>query len=104
ERSPAKLADAGSDAAWPDADVGLIVGRQDHFDTWPEYLAAPAVERQAVERRERIRRDIRLEPLYRITVVVVMRRLDHNQMKELGPVRWHSLLSELLCAPHVNRT
>ena len=55
------------------------IRRDVDLDIVAEDAALFAVERQAVEHRQRIRRNRGAEPLDDVAVVVVVRRLDENQ-------------------------
>src|SRR6185437_600908 len=74
-----------------DAPVGLIVGMQADVDVRPERLAFAHVLGERVEAGQRIGRDRRTDPLDRVAVVVVMRRLDHHEMEQF---RSHAIPSE----------
>ncbi len=50
----------------------------------PRTWRCGAIAGQAVDRRERVRRNRRAKPLDHISVVVVMRRLDQDQAKAAG--------------------
>ena len=90
QRLAAGLADHADDPVGPDAPVGLVIGVEADFDVRPEHLAAARVLGEAVQAGERVGRDRRAEPLDRIAVVVVMRRLDHHEVKLPPPgVRRH---------------
>src|SRR5205085_4045451 len=86
--------DRGGDLARPDPDIGFIIGREAQLDVWAEHLAALAVDRQPIDRRQRIGRDIGPQPLYRVAIVIVMRWLDHDEVKQLHLPRLHEYPSE----------
>jgi hypothetical protein len=83
QRLAAAAAHLSSDLVGTDAGVGLVERLDDHVDTGAEDLTPPAVLAEAVERGQRVRRNVGAEPSNRVAVVVVMRRLDQNQMKGL---------------------
>ena len=80
------------DPVGTDANVGLIIGRKADIDIRTQYLATHAVERQSVDGGERVGGNIGTKPLNGIAVVVVMRRLDHYEMKCVSPDRTHGTL------------
>ncbi len=86
QRAAAVAADHADDLLGPDPPVGLVIGVQADLDAGPEHFAAAGVLGQRVQAGERVGRDRRAQPLNRIAVVVVMRRLDHHEMEEIGPV------------------
>ena len=51
----------------------------------PSTCRVGGAAREAIDRGERVRRHGRAEPLHDIAVVVVMRRLDQDQLKPLAP-------------------
>ena len=70
--------------------MGFIKGLQTKLDVFPQDLPLGAVERQAVQDRQAIRRHRRTHPLNYISINVVMRRLNENEMKhplfsQIGP-------------------
>ena len=81
QRLSALLADHPHDPVRPDAPIGLVIGVQPDIDVGAENLAPPRVVGEGVQARQRIGGNSRAEPLDRIAVVVVMRRLDHDEMK-----------------------
>ena len=62
--------------------VGLVVGVDADRYIGPEHLPPAGVYSETVEAGQRVRRYRRLDPLDRIAVVGVMRRLDQHQMKD----------------------
>ena len=79
-----------------DARVGFVEGADFDFDIVAKHAALFAIERQAVEHSQRIRRNGGTEPLDDIAIVVVVRRLDQHQRESLpGPPE---LMSSLLSA------
>ena len=77
------LSDHPDDLVGLNAPIGFIVGVQAQFDVRSEHVAGARVFREAVQTRQRVGRNGRPEPLDGIAVVVVVRRLDHHQMKQL---------------------
>ena len=77
-------ADLPDQLVGPDAGVGLVADGDPDLDLVTQHLALGAVEREAVERRERVRRDRRAHPLDDVAVVVVVGRLDQEEMEELS--------------------
>ena len=69
------------DAIGPDPLIGLVERVEANCGVGPEHPATPGVFRQRVEAGERVRRDRRLDPLDRVAVIVVMARLDQDQVK-----------------------
>ena len=82
QRLAAGLADHPDDLPGPDPPVGLIIGVQANLDVLAQHFAPLRVLGEAVQAGECIGRDGRPDPLDRIAVVVVVRRLDHHQMKQ----------------------
>src|SRR5262249_48909146 len=64
------------------APVGLVVSVDADCHTGAEHPAPAGVFGETVEAGERVRRDRGLDPLDGIAVVVVMRRLDQNQVED----------------------
>jgi len=77
----AGAADVGNDAVRPHPGVGLVVRLDQDLDVRPENRTAPAIFGQAVERRQGVGWDVGSEPSDWIAVVVVVRRLDQDQME-----------------------
>ena len=75
---PAEAADQLRDV---DAGVGLVDQVDIDLDVRAEHLPLGAIEREAVDRGERVRWDQRPPPANDIAVIVVMGRLDQNQLK-----------------------
>src|SRR5512144_717579 len=69
------------DLARIDPRVGFVIGAQAELDIVAQNLAGGRVRRKSVERRQGIGRHDRTEPLDDVTVVVIVRRLDENEMK-----------------------
>ena len=82
DQAAARL-DRADDSLGPDARVGLVPGGDADLDGIAQNPPLDAVERQAVHRGERVGRDRRLRPLNDVAVVVVVRRLDQEQGKDL---------------------
>jgi plasmid stabilization system protein ParE len=68
----------------PDARVCFVRRMDLDLDVLAQNAALFAVARQAIERRERVRRDRRAQPLDHVTFVVIVRRLHQDQTKALG--------------------
>ena len=79
QRPPARPADFADDPVGPDPPVGFVKGLEADFDARAEHLTPGGVSRERIQARQRIGRDDRLDPLDRIAVVVVMRRLDQHE-------------------------
>jgi hypothetical protein len=82
-----RFLDHASQAFGTDARVRFVKWVNLDLDVVAEHVPLRAVARQAKDRRERVRRNGRAEPLDHIAVVVVMRRLDENQAKTLRSAR-----------------
>jgi hypothetical protein len=82
QRLAAGLADHADNAVGPHPPVRLIVGMQLHLDAGAEHLAATRVLGQPIQAGEGVGRDRRAEPLNRIAVVVIVRRLDNHEMEQ----------------------
>src|SRR5580704_8101685 len=78
----AGLPDAADDPLGPHAPDGLVIGLDADLDLVAKHMPAPGVLGETAQTGERIRRDRRPEPLDRITVVVVMRRLDQHEVEQ----------------------
>src|SRR5262249_45749788 len=89
----ARAPELAHDAVDPDPRVGLVGRRDGDLDIRPENGATPAVLSQAIERGQTAVRNMRTEPGDRITVVVVVRRLDQQELK-----------SSRHCAPQLELT
>src|SRR5206468_8283215 len=74
----------GGDLVGTDAGVGLVERLDEEVDPGAEDLASAAVLAEAIEGGERVRRNVGAEPSNRVAVVIVVRRLDENQMKSLA--------------------
>ena len=72
---------AGNDLLRLDPSVGFIDRRDIDGDVGSQHLALCGVDREPIERSQRIRRHDRAEPLDHIAVVVVMRWLDQDQLE-----------------------
>ena len=64
-----------------DAGIGLVDQVDVDLDIGAEHLPLGAVEREAIDRGERIGRDQRPPPADDIAVIVVMGRLDQDELK-----------------------
>ncbi len=81
---PARCADLPNDRSGSDSRVGLVLDRDPDLDIRAEHPALGAVEREAVQRRQRVRRNRRSNPLDDITLIIVMGRLDQEQLENPG--------------------
>jgi hypothetical protein len=84
----ARCPDPANDLVGPDARVGLVPDRDPDLDILAEDLALGAVEREAVQRRERVGRDRRADPLDDVAVVIVVGRLDQEELENPGACRF----------------
>ena len=84
EALPALLADQADDLAWPHPAVGFVISVQAKLDIRPERLVSAQLLAQAVEAGERVRGNGGANPLNRIAVIIVMRRLDHDEMENIA--------------------
>ena len=91
QRLAALAADQLDDLVGADPPVGLVIGMQADFDVRPKRLALAHVFGKRIEAGQRIGRDRRADPLDRVALVVVMRRLDHHEMEQF---RSHAIPSE----------
>ena len=64
-----------------DAGVGLVDQVDIDLDVLAEHMPLGAIEGEAVDRGERIRRDQGPPPANDVAVIVVMRRLDQDELK-----------------------
>ena len=81
QRLAAGAADVGHDAVGPHPGIGLVERLDQDVDVGAQHLALPAVLAQPVERGQGVGRDVGPQPRDRIAVVVVVRRLDQNQVE-----------------------
>ena len=81
-------ADLLDDLVGPDAGVGLVPDGDPDLDVVAQHAALGAVERKAVQRRQRVGGNRRARPLDDIALVVVVRRLDQEKMEGLSFHRW----------------
>jgi hypothetical protein len=87
QRPAARPPDIADDAVRADTPIGLVKCVQPKFDIRAEHQAPPCIFSQSVQAGECVRRNGRSNPLDRITVVVVVRWLDHHEVKDAGLVR-----------------
>lgn len=66
--------------------VGLVVGVQAELDARPQDVAPPRILGESVETGECIGGDGRADPLDRVAVVVIVRRLDHHEVEHIDAV------------------
>ena len=78
---------AGEERRHVDARVGLVDHLDVDGDVRPEHPPLGAIGRDAVDGGERIRRDHRPPPADDVAVVVVVRRLDQDELE--APLRGH---------------
>ena len=71
------------------APVGFVVSVDADCHAVAEHLTPAGIFGETVEAGERVRRNRGLDPLDGIAVVVVMRRLDQNQMEDRGAAVRH---------------
>ena len=81
QRPPTAPLQVADDPFRMDAPVGVIIGLDGELDSWPQSLTLPRVLDQTVHAGKGVGRQRRAEPLDRIAVVVVVRRLDENESK-----------------------
>ena len=110
QRPPAPALEVADDPAREHPAIGLVIGVDLDPDARAQNLALAGVLGQAVHAGERVGRQRRAEPLDRIAVVVVMRRLDENEGEQrvrrarirLG-LNWTRRRPHQLVAPQKNR-
>ena len=73
--------DLGQKPVGTDAGIGLVDRVDDDVDVGAQNFARAAILAQPVERGEGIGRNVRPQPSDRIAIIVVMSRLDQDQMK-----------------------
>ena len=73
----------GDDPVGADPDIGLVERLDDDIDVRPKNLTLPAILTQPIEGGQGVGRDVRLQPGDRIAIVVVMSRLDQNELESL---------------------
>ncbi len=77
--------DLPDDPLRSDPAIGLVERGGDDVNLVSEHPTVLAVEGKAVENRQRVRRDVRAEPLDHVSVVIVMGRFDQVEAKHLSP-------------------
>ena len=82
QTAPALTPEHADDLRWLNPPVGFIVCVQADIDACSQHLAATSVLGQGIETGKRIGGNCRTQPLDRIAVVVVMRRLDHHEVED----------------------
>ena len=88
--------DHADDLFGPDPAVGFVEGVKPDIDVVAETFPIPEIGNQAVEAGHGVRGDCRPEPLNGIAVAAIVRRLDHDKMKDFACVSrdFHQRLSE----------
>ena len=89
QRAAALFLDHAHDPAGADAPVGLVIGVEAEVDAGAEDLTAPRVFGERKQAGQRVGGNGRTHPLNGVAVVVVMRRLDHDEMKRFRALRLH---------------
>ena len=84
QRTAAFAADHADDLLGLHPPVGFVERVQADIDARSQHLTALGVLRQGIQASERIGGNRRAQPLDRIAVVVVMRRLDHDEVEDRG--------------------
>ncbi len=95
QRPAAALLQLGDDLLRLDAGVGLVIRVQPDLDVRTQHLALLAIAGGAVQRGQSVGRNEGFPPDDRIAVIVVVRRLDHDQMEQLGARDRHAEASRL---------
>ena len=78
---PAILGNAARDLARAHTGIGLVHGHDVDRQIGAEQLPLGRAEGKAIDRGERVRRHGRAQPLHDIAVIVVVRRLDQDELK-----------------------
>src|SRR5580704_4257731 len=81
----------------PDMRISFVQRLDDDVDVIPQHAPLLAVERKAIDHRQRVRRNRRPQPLDDVAVIVVVRWFDQNQRKALP----RSLVSPHNNAPRI---
>ena len=81
EPPSARRADLPDDRVGPDAGVGLVLDGDADLDVLAQHPPRGAVEREPVQRRQRVRRDRRSEPLDDIALIIVVGGLNQEQLE-----------------------
>src|SRR5205085_9272005 len=89
QRAPPGAADLPDYAVGANPAICLVISVDADVDIGAEHAAALRVLGEAVQRGQRVGRDGRPEPLDRVAVIVVMRRLDQDEVEERGRSSWH---------------
>ena len=90
QRPSAGTLDVSHDTAWPDAAVGLVDDFDPDLGVFAEDLAGSAVLGDAIQAGQGVRRNRGPQPLNRIAIIVVVRRLDHYDIENVGLVGRHT--------------
>src|SRR5262245_46921106 len=82
-----------------DAGMNLVEDRNVDFGIGTEHGAPRGIAPETIENGKRVRRDEGAQPLNDVAIVVIMRRLDQNQLESPIPDRgtYHTTRS-----PHMN--
>ena len=78
---PAVALDLPDDGIRIDAGVGFVVGREDDLHVLAQHLPPGAILGQAVQGCQAVGRHDRPEPADHVAVIIVMRRLDHDEIE-----------------------
>jgi len=81
QRLATRLADFSDNPVRLDPPVGFVIGMQADFDIGSKHVPAACVLRQGVQACQRVGGNGRAEPLDRISIVIVVRRLDHHEVE-----------------------
>src|SRR5215813_14273977 len=82
KRSAATASDHSDDPIGSDPAIGLVVSVDADSHVGAEHAPPTGVFGETVEASKRVRRYRRLDPLNRIAVAVVMRRLDQHHVED----------------------
>jgi len=82
DQCPAAIpADVAHDAIHSYARIGLVERLDDDLDVGPQHLPAPAIVAQPIKGSQRVGRNMRPQPSDGIAGIVVMRRLDQDELE-----------------------
>jgi hypothetical protein len=85
QRLATRLADFSDNPVRLDPPVGFVIGMQADFDIGSKHVPAACVLRQGVQACQRVGGNGRAEPLDRISIVIVVRWLDHHEVEHQLP-------------------